>query len=213
MFNISFGEVVLVAVVGLIVIGPRRLPETARFVGHLVSRVQRQVAGVKADIRREMDLEDLKSIQREYENTAREIGDDFKTSARELHNAADSVRTSVDAPADASTGTPARSEISAKERGQNADARENVVPQKSQIPQTPWPTNPTGDSAAAAEKNAAQIPNSDSEKDRNVAEVSDAAAVEKNNRAEVSAAENAAEDGAQKTASAHSSAEKSSAGR
>lgn len=89
MFNISFGEIVAVAVVGLIVIGPRRLPETARFLGHLTSRVQRQVAEVKSDIRREMDLEDLKQIQREYEGAAREIKDDISANARELRDAAD----------------------------------------------------------------------------------------------------------------------------
>ena len=87
MFNISFGEVVVVAVIGLIVIGPKRLPEAARFVGHLLSRVQRQVADVKSDIRREMDLEDLKSIQREYESAARDIKDDFSAHTREVKDA------------------------------------------------------------------------------------------------------------------------------
>ena len=60
MFGISFGEILLIVTVGLIIVGPKRLPETARFIGHLFSRVHRQVNSVKADIRREMDLEDIK---------------------------------------------------------------------------------------------------------------------------------------------------------
>lgn len=149
MFNISFGEVVLVAVVGLLVIGPRRLPETARFVGHLVSRVQRQVAGVKADIRREMDLEDLKSIQREYENTARDIGDDFKKSAREMQNAADSVRDSVNAP---------------DEKNASSARTENTVAQTPKTPTTPWPSHPVADSVAK-ENDGGKTSGSDSESD------------------------------------------------
>ena len=113
MFNISFGEIVVVAVVGLIIIGPRRLPETARFVGHLVSRVQRQAAEVKADIRREMDLEDLKSIHREYENAARGLGDDFKKHERELRKTVDDA--AAVSPADFSAAADSSSAAAVKE--------------------------------------------------------------------------------------------------
>ena len=71
MFGISFGEILLIVTVGLIIVGPKRLPETARFIGHLFSRVHRQVNSVKADIRREMDLEDIKNIHREYEDATK----------------------------------------------------------------------------------------------------------------------------------------------
>lgn len=86
MFNISFGEIFIIAVVGLIIIGPQRLPETARFVGHMLGRVQRQVAGVKSDIRREMDLEDLKNIKREYEDASRQVKDSFNEQSEQLRH-------------------------------------------------------------------------------------------------------------------------------
>ena len=93
MFNISFGEVFLIVTVGLIVIGPRRLPETARFLGHLAARVQKQAAEVKADIRREMNMEDLKkdvqSIRNEYETAARNAEESFNEQAREIRRAAE----------------------------------------------------------------------------------------------------------------------------
>ncbi|MBE8158157.1 MAG: twin-arginine translocase subunit TatB [Betaproteobacteria bacterium] len=87
MFNISFGEVCLIVTVGLIVIGPQRLPETARVLGHLIARVQRQAAGVKADIRREMDLEDLKSIHSEYKTAARNAEQSFNEQAQKIRTA------------------------------------------------------------------------------------------------------------------------------
>lgn len=81
MLGISFGEIIIIATIGLIVIGPKRLPETARFLGHVFGRVQRQVNSVKADIRREMALEDMKKIHREYEETARSVKNVFDQAA------------------------------------------------------------------------------------------------------------------------------------
>lgn len=100
MFNISFGEIFLIVTVGLIVIGPQRLPETARFLGHLISRVQRQASSVKADIRREMDLEDLKNIHREYQSAARNAEESFNEQARAFRTAAENtVAAKPDKPA------------------------------------------------------------------------------------------------------------------
>ena len=88
MFNISFGEVFIIAVIGLAVIGPKRLPETARFVGHLVSRLQRQAASVKNDIRREMELEDIKSIHRDYADAKRDAENAFNSEAQKWRSVA-----------------------------------------------------------------------------------------------------------------------------
>ena len=59
MFDIGFSEIVVIAVVALIVIGPERLPKTARTLGHLFGRLQRYVSQVKADINREMEAADM----------------------------------------------------------------------------------------------------------------------------------------------------------
>lgn len=65
MFDIGFSELMVIAVVALIVIGPERLPKVARAVGILLGRLQRYAADVKADISREMQLEELKKLQQE----------------------------------------------------------------------------------------------------------------------------------------------------
>ena len=56
MFDIGFSELLVIGVVALIVIGPERLPRVARTIGHLMGRMQRYVADVKADIDREVEL-------------------------------------------------------------------------------------------------------------------------------------------------------------
>ena len=71
MFDIGFSELMVIAIVALIVIGPERLPKVARTLGHLFGRMQRYVNDVKADISREMELEELKKLQASMQDAAR----------------------------------------------------------------------------------------------------------------------------------------------
>jgi sec-independent protein translocase protein TatB len=73
MFDIGFSELFVIALVALIVIGPERLPKVARAAGHLFGRLQRYVNDVKADINREMELEDLKKIRDQFQDAARSV--------------------------------------------------------------------------------------------------------------------------------------------
>lgn len=63
MFDVAFSELVVIALVGLIVIGPERLPQVARTAGHMWSRLQRYVTTVKNDISNEMDLEEARKMK------------------------------------------------------------------------------------------------------------------------------------------------------
>lgn len=73
MFDLGFSELIVIAVVTLIVVGPERLPKVARTAGHLLGRLQRYVSDVKSDIQREMQLEELKKLQQQVEQQAREL--------------------------------------------------------------------------------------------------------------------------------------------
>jgi sec-independent protein translocase protein TatB len=61
----------VIAVVALIVIGPERLPRVARTMGHLFGRLQRYVNDVKADINREIELEELRKFKTTFEDAAK----------------------------------------------------------------------------------------------------------------------------------------------
>jgi sec-independent protein translocase protein TatB len=63
MFDIGLSEIVVIGVVALIVIGPERLPKTARMLGHLFGRLQRYVNEVKSDISREMELDEAAAAE------------------------------------------------------------------------------------------------------------------------------------------------------
>jgi sec-independent protein translocase protein TatB len=88
MFDIGFSEIVVIGVVALVVIGPERLPKTARTLGHLFGRLQRYVNDVKADISREMELDELRKLRSEMQGAAR----DFEQSVK---SATDDVATGV----------------------------------------------------------------------------------------------------------------------
>jgi sec-independent protein translocase protein TatB len=60
MFDIGFGEIFLIAVVALLVLGPERLPKAARFAGLWVRRARAQWYSVKAELENELADEDLK---------------------------------------------------------------------------------------------------------------------------------------------------------
>jgi len=76
MFEIGFSELIVIAIVTLVVIGPERLPKVARTAGHLLGRMQRYVNDVKADINREIQLEELKTLQTSIQESARKLQQD-----------------------------------------------------------------------------------------------------------------------------------------
>ena len=73
MFDIGFSEMIVIAVIALIVLGPEKLPRVARTAGHLLGRMQRYVNDVKADINREIELDELRKLQKEMQSTAQSI--------------------------------------------------------------------------------------------------------------------------------------------
>ena len=70
MFDSGFSEMVVIGLVALIVIGPERLPRVARTLGHLMGRLQRYVADVKADINREVELDELRKMKDSVQQAA-----------------------------------------------------------------------------------------------------------------------------------------------
>ena len=60
MFDVGFTEILLLSLVGLLVLGPERLPRVARTAGLWLGRARRFVSTVKADIDREIAADELK---------------------------------------------------------------------------------------------------------------------------------------------------------
>lgn len=91
MFDIGFSEIVVIAVVALVVIGPEKLPKTARTLGVLFGRLQRYVGEVKADINREMELDELRKLQQEMKSAASDLKDSVQSAAQSVEAGARDV--------------------------------------------------------------------------------------------------------------------------
>lgn len=92
MFGLSFGELFVIGVVGLIVIGPERLPTVARTLGHLVGRAQRYVNDVKSDIQREVDIQEIAKIKEEMQSAVSDVKSSVEDTASALRNPVNALR-------------------------------------------------------------------------------------------------------------------------
>lgn len=88
MFDIGFSELVVIGLVALIVIGPERLPRVARTIGALLGRFQRYVNDVKSEVRREMELDDLKKFQTQLTDQVRDVENSIHNELRSAEDVA-----------------------------------------------------------------------------------------------------------------------------
>lgn len=108
MFDIGFSELMVIAVVALIVIGPERLPKVARTVGLLFGRMQRYVNDVKSDISREMALDDLRKLQSSMQDTVQSIEKSVTSEVQSVETEMNKI--AADVPAAAADSVPASPE-------------------------------------------------------------------------------------------------------
>ncbi|MDR1367927.1 MAG: Sec-independent protein translocase protein TatB [Candidatus Accumulibacter sp.] len=102
MFEVSVSELMVLAIVGLIVVGPERLPKAARTAGFFLGRLRRYVNEVKTDIEREMRLDELKKARTEIEDSLRHFGNDidaeFRQIKRSLDESTEPLRAAFESP-------------------------------------------------------------------------------------------------------------------
>ncbi|SDK66406.1 sec-independent protein translocase protein TatB [Methylophilus rhizosphaerae] len=77
MFDISFSELLVIAIVALVVIGPEKLPKVARTAGAFLGRLQRFVAQVKEEVNREARFAELQKLQDEVQSSLQQGYDDI----------------------------------------------------------------------------------------------------------------------------------------
>ena len=105
MFDFGFGELLLLGVIALVVLGPERLPVAARLLGRWIRGARNQWNAVKAELENELADDELR-------RSLREASDAFRQGSQSLRDAHDGLAstagqmTRIAAPAEAAT-TPA----------------------------------------------------------------------------------------------------------
>ena len=73
MIDLGLSKLALIGVVALVVVGPERLPKVARMAGTLFGRAQRYISDVKAEVSREIELDELRKMQKEMQEAATDV--------------------------------------------------------------------------------------------------------------------------------------------
>lgn len=97
MFELSFGKMMIIAVVALIVLGPEKLPKVARTIGHLLGRARTYANTVKQDIDREMQMDELRKLQQQAQEAARSFETAVSDAGRSVEQEASTMQNSVNA--------------------------------------------------------------------------------------------------------------------
>jgi sec-independent protein translocase protein TatB len=143
MFDIGFSEIVVIAVVALIVIGPERLPKAARTLGHLFGRLQRYVNDVKSDINREIELDELRKLKQEVQTAASDFKSSVEGAARGVESGVRSVEeqlnagaseTHLSAPGPDAARLSESAPLSGEPGGELADAAPAEPPRQPSLP-------------------------------------------------------------------------------
>ena len=103
MFDIGFSEMVVLAVVALVVLGPERLPKVAKQAGAWMGKLRRYVDDVKSDINRQMELSELRNLQTQITDAARDIESSVQSTVSGVQGSFDDVQKSLEG---GSSGTP-----------------------------------------------------------------------------------------------------------
>lgn len=126
MFDIGFPEFFLAAVVGLLVLGPQRLPNALRTLGLWLGRLRRSYYNVKTEIEREIGMDD---VRRQLHNEqvmadVKRVERDVQAMGKEVADVADAA---MDTDPPAQIEHPARAQVSATPPAQGIEQAPDAV--------------------------------------------------------------------------------------
>lgn len=108
MFDVGFSEVLLIAVVALLVLGPERLPKAARFAGLWIRRARGQWDAVRNELERELAAEELKASVERARREAAAVAQGIQTAGASVQHQAKALETELATlPSDSDPGNPA----------------------------------------------------------------------------------------------------------
>ena len=134
MLDLGLSKLAIIGVVALVVIGPERLPKVARTVGTLLGRAQRYLADVKAEVNREMQIDELRAVR----DTVQTAASSFESSVRGgLSETEADLNAAFGQSSDSSSAalmTPIASPTEAMSPGKRRNFRRNLAQRQSAMP-------------------------------------------------------------------------------
>lgn len=124
MIDLGLSKLALIGVVALVVVGPERLPKVARMAGTLFGRAQRYINEVKSEVSREIELEELRKMQKDMQEAATNVE---QTIAESMSNIQSDMQDVFSEPL-AEALPPDRITIKAKDFRKKKLARTSTIP-------------------------------------------------------------------------------------
>jgi len=143
MIEISFGKLLLLAVIALIVLGPEKLPVAARTAGTLLRRLRAGWDSVRAEVERELQVEEIRRAAREAAAQAEAAQAKLDQMQAQIGETARKAQSAAEAEVAELAGKPAPSPAADTDGG-NETANEIAKPGETLM------TGPTADAAAPA---------------------------------------------------------------
>jgi len=85
MFDIGSTEFLLIVIVAIIVLGPEKLPEALKVTGRLIGKAKRMWRDATADIRRELELEEMKEEMKKYKEELKKLQEQVNKDTVEIN--------------------------------------------------------------------------------------------------------------------------------
>ena len=142
MFDIGFSELVLLMLVGLVVLGPKRLPVAIRTVMSWVKTIRGLAANVQNELKQELKLQELQdSIKKAEQLNLKQLSPDLSKTVEELKEQAQKMRAELEEKA-AAAGTTVEEQIKEiKSAAENsADSAEKLVVNSQETTEKPAET-------------------------------------------------------------------------
>lgn len=105
MFDVGFTEILLLSLVGLLVLGPERLPKVARTLGGMARKARSSWLSLKRSIEAEMRAEELKEPLRNFQKEFKSTVDEVKSGVSPVSGAAQPDTTAVTKPDENNAGS------------------------------------------------------------------------------------------------------------
>lgn len=109
MFDMSWGEIMVIGGVALIVIGPKDLPKALRTVGQMTAKVRRMAGEFQSQFNEAMREAELEDVRKEVEGLNRDVSAATSSAFNPLQTIRDEIRGSIEQPAGSSTAIGAAS--------------------------------------------------------------------------------------------------------
>jgi len=96
MFDIGFGELLIIGLIGLLVLGPERLPAVAKTVGGFVRKARRTWQQMRVELEQEVDRSHIQDIKNEMTETHQQLKKSIQSVDDSLRQTGDKLRDDMD---------------------------------------------------------------------------------------------------------------------